>query len=121
MYFCSVYLKKGRLLLYQIVESFYLAIADRQISTGEHSIQPVLVFHQSPMHCFPVAELTLDDPECMLHFAAHRGFTILNIPFLVDSVVTGLGKTAGTAFDAEINLFEVCSLFSISGRFWTPK
>ena len=43
-----------------------------QIRAGEHGVQSVLVFLQTTIHGFPVAELTLDDPERVLYFAAHR-------------------------------------------------
>ena len=74
-----------------------------QIGTSEHSVQPILVFPQSAIHGFPVAELTLDDPERVLYFAAHRGFAVFNITLPVNRVVTGPGKTAGAAVNAEIN------------------
>ena len=74
-----------------------------QIGTSEHSVQPILVFPQSAIHGFPVAELTLDDPERVLYFAAHRGFAVFNITLPVNRVVADPGKTAGAAVNAEIN------------------
>ena len=74
-----------------------------QIRAGEHGIQSVLVFLQTAIHGFLVAELTLDDPERVLYFAAHRGFAVFNIPFPVDCIVADLGETAGAAVNTEIN------------------
>ena len=74
-----------------------------QIGTSKHGVQSVLVFLQSAIHGFPVAELTLDDPERMLYFAAHRRFAVFNITLPVNRVVTDPGKTAGAAVNAEIN------------------
>ena len=74
-----------------------------QIGTSEHSVQSVLVFLQTTIHGFPVAELTLDDPKRVLYFAAHRGFAVFNITLPVNRVVTDPGKTAGAAVNAEIN------------------
>lgn len=74
-----------------------------QIRAGEHGVQSVLVFLQTTIHGFPVAELTLDDPECVLYFAAHRGFAVFNITLPVNRVVADPGKTAGAAVNAEIN------------------
>ena len=75
-----------------------------QIGTSEHSVQSVLVFLQTTIHGFLVSELTLDDPERMLYFAAHLRFAVFNITLPFDRVVTDLGKTAGTAVNAEVNL-----------------
>ena len=74
-----------------------------QIGTSEHGVQSVLVFLQTTIHGFPVAELTLDDPERVLYFAAHRGLAVFDITLPVNRVVTDPGKTAGTAVNAEIN------------------
>ena len=74
-----------------------------QIRAGEHGVQSVLVFPQSAIRCFLIAELTLDDPERMLYFAAHRRFAVFNITLPVNRVVTDPGKTAGAAVNAEIN------------------
>ena len=74
-----------------------------QIGTSGHSIQSVLVFLQTTIHGLLVAELTLDDPERMLYFAAHRGFAVFNITLPVNSVVADPGKAAGAAVNAEIN------------------
>ena len=74
-----------------------------QIGTSEHGVQSVLVFLQTTIHGFPVAELTLDDPERVLYFAAHRGFAVFNITRPANRVVADPGKTAGTAVHAEIN------------------
>ena len=74
-----------------------------QIGTSEHGVQSVLVFLQTTIHGFPVAELTLDDPEHVLNFAAHRGLAVFDITLPVNRVVTDPGKTAGTAVNAEIN------------------
>ena len=74
-----------------------------QIGTSEHSVQPILVLPQSAIHGFLVAELTLDDPERVLYFAAHRGFAVFNITLPVNRVVTDTGKTAGAAVNTEIN------------------
>ena len=74
-----------------------------QIRAGEHGVQSVLVFLQTTIHGFPVAELTLDDPECVLYFAAHRGFAVFNITLPVNRVVADPGKSAGAAVNAEIN------------------
>ena len=73
-----------------------------QIRAGEHGVQSVLVFLQTTIHSFLVAELTLDDPERVLYFAAHRGFAVFNVAFSVNSVVTDPGKTAGAAVNTEI-------------------
>ena len=43
----------------------------KQIGTSEHGVQSVLVFLQTTIHGFFVAELTLDDPERMLHLTSH--------------------------------------------------
>ena len=69
-----------------------------QIRAGEHGVQSVLVFLQTTIHGFPVAELTLDDPECVLYFAAHRGFAVFHAAFPVDGVVANLGRTAQCCF-----------------------
>lgn len=74
-----------------------------QIRAGEHGVQSVLVFLQTTIHGFPVAELTLDDPECVLYFAAHRGFAVFNIMLPVNRVVADPGRTAGVAVNTEIN------------------
>lgn len=78
-----------------------------QIGTGEHGVQTVLVLLQSPIHRFLVAELALDDSECVLHFAPNRGFAIFNVSFPVDGVVRYMRQFARTAVDAKINLCEV--------------
>ena len=97
--------KKGRLPLYQVVESFRPAMARaHKIGTSEHGIQTVLVLLQPTIYRFLVAKLTLDDPECVLYFTAHRGFAVFNVAFPVDGVVANLGKTARTAVDAEVNV-----------------
>ena len=75
-----------------------------QISTSKHGVQSVLVFLQTTIHGFFVAELTLDDPECVLYFAAHRGFAVFNITLPVNRVVADPWKTAGAAVNAEINV-----------------
>ena len=49
-----------------------------QIGTGEHGVQTVFVFRQSAVHRFLIAELTLDDPKCVLYLTAHRGLAALN-------------------------------------------
>ena len=74
-----------------------------QIRAGEHGVQPILVLPQSAIHCFLIAELTLDDPERVLYFAAHCGFAVFNITLPVNRVVTDPGKTAGAAVNTEIN------------------
>ena len=74
-----------------------------QIGTSEHGVQSVLIFHQSAIHRFLITELTLDDPERMLYFAAHRGFAVFNITLPVNRVVADPWKTAGAAVNAEIN------------------
>ena len=74
-----------------------------QIGTSEHGVQSVLIFHQSAIHRFLITELTLDDPERVLYFAAHRGFAVFNITLPVNRVVADLGKAAGAAVNAEIN------------------
>ena len=43
-----------------------------QIRAGEHGVQSVLVFLQTTIHGFPVAELTLDDPAAVSSFRASR-------------------------------------------------
>ena len=74
-----------------------------QIRAGEHGVQSVLVFLQTAIHGFLVTELTLDDPERVLYFAAHRGFAVFNITLPVNRVVADPRKTAGAAVNAEIN------------------
>ena len=74
-----------------------------QIGTSEHGVQSVLILHQSAIHRFLITELTLDDPERVLYFAAHRGFAVFNITLPVNRVVADPGKTAGAAVNAEIN------------------
>ena len=74
-----------------------------QIGTSEHGVQSVLVFLQTTIHGFLVAKLTLDDPERVLYFAAHRGFAVFNITLPVNRVVADPGKTAGAAVNAVIN------------------
>ena len=74
-----------------------------QIRAGEHGVQSVLVLPQSAIHGFLVAELTLDDPERVLYFAAHRGFAVFNITLPVNRVVTDPGKSARAAVNTEIN------------------
>lgn len=49
-----------------------------QIGTGEHGVQTVFVFRQSAVHRFLIAELTLDDPKCVLYLTAHRGLAALH-------------------------------------------
>ena len=61
-----------------------------QIGTGKHGVQPILVFHQSAIHRFLVAELALDDPERVFHLAAHRGLAVFNVTFPVNRVVADL-------------------------------
>ena len=102
--FLLLFLKKGRLSPVSGYGEFSPCHGKRiQIGTSEHSVQSVLVFLQTTIHGFPVAELTLDDPECVLYFAAHRGFAVFNITLPVNRVVTDPGKTAGAAVNAEIN------------------
>ena len=74
------------------------------IGTGKHGVQPILVFLQSAIHRFLVAELALDNPECVLYFAAHREFAVSNIAFPVNRIAAYLGDTAGAAVNAEVNL-----------------
>ena len=74
-----------------------------QIGTGKHGIQAILVFHQSAIRCFPVVKLTFDDPECVLHLTAHRGFTIFDISFPIDGIVGNPGQLAGTTVNAVVN------------------
>ena len=74
-----------------------------QIGTGEHGVKPILVFHQSTIHRFLIAELTLDNPERVLNFAAHRGFAVLNITLPVDCVVRYMRQLSGTAVNAVVN------------------
>ena len=66
-----------------------------QIRAGEHGVQSVLVFPQSAIHCFLIAELTLDDPKRVLHPTAQRRFAVFNVAFPVNRVVADPGKTAG--------------------------
>ena len=73
-----------------------------QIVAGEHGVQSGLVFIQPTIRCFPITELTLDDSEYVLYFAAYRRFSVLNIPFPVNRVVTDLGETTGVAVDAVV-------------------
>ena len=74
-----------------------------QISTSKHGVQSVLVFLQTTIHGFLIAELTLDDPERVLYFAAHRGFAVFNITLPVNRVGTDPGKSVGAAVNTEIN------------------
>ena len=74
-----------------------------QIGTSEHGVQSVLIFHQSAIHRFLITELTLDDPERVLYFAAHRGFAVFNITLPVNRVVTDPGKTAGAAVNSVVS------------------
>lgn len=102
--FLLLFLKKGRLPPVSGYGEFSPGYGKRiQIGTSEHGVQSVLVFLQTAIHGFPVAELTLDDPERVLYFAAHRGFAVFNITLPVNRVVTDPGKTAGAAVNAEIN------------------
>ena len=102
--FLLLFLKKGRLPPVSAYGEFSPGHGKCiQIGTSEHSVQSVLVFLQTTIHGFPVAELTLDDPERVLYFAAHRGFAVFNITLPVNRVVTDPGKTAGAAVNAEIN------------------
>ena len=75
-----------------------------QIDTGKHGIQPIRIFHQSAIHRFLVAELTLDDSECVLYFATHRGFAVFDVTFPVNRIVADLGETTGAAIDSKTNL-----------------
>ena len=52
---------------------------DVEVCAGKHGIQSIFVFLQAPVSDLPVPELTFDDPEYVLHFAANRGFALLNI------------------------------------------
>ena len=71
--FLLLFLKKGRLPPVSGYGEFSPGHGKRiQIGTSEHGVQSVLVFLQTTIHGFPVAELTLDDPERVLYFAAHR-------------------------------------------------
>ena len=102
--FLLLFLKKGRLPPVSGYGEFSPGYGKRiQIGTSEHGVQSVLVFLQTTLHGFLVAELTLDDPERVLYFAAHRGFAVFNITLPVNRVVTDPGKTAGAAVNAEIN------------------
>ena len=102
--FLLLFLKKGRLPPVSGYGEFSPGYGKRiQIGTSEHGVQSVLVFLQTTIHGFLVAELTLDDPERVLYFAAHRGFAVFNITLPVNRVVTDPGKTAGAAVNAEIN------------------
>ena len=74
-----------------------------QIGTSEHGVQSVLIFLQTTIHGFLIAELTFDDTERVLYFAAHCGFAVFNITLPVNRVVTDPGKTAGAAVNTEIN------------------
>ena len=73
-----------------------------QIRAGEHGVQTVFVFRQSAVHRFLIAELTLDDPKCVLYLTAHRGLAVLNVAFPVNSVVTDPGKTPEAAVNTGI-------------------
>ena len=62
--FLLLFLKKGRLPPVSGYGEFSPGHGKRiQIGTSEHGVQSVLVFLQTTIHGFPVAELTLDDPE----------------------------------------------------------
>ena len=77
--FLLLFLKKGRLPPVSGYGEFSPGYGKRiQIGTSEHGVQSVLVFLQTTIHGFLVAELTLDDPERVLYFAAHRGFAVFN-------------------------------------------
>ena len=102
--FLLLFLKKGRLPPVSAYGEFSPGHGKCiQIGTSEHSVQSVLVFLQTAIHCFLIAELTLDNPERVLYFAAHRGFAVFNITLPVNSVVADPGKAAGAAVNAEIN------------------
>ena len=102
--FLLLFLKKGRLPPVSAYGEFSPGHGKCiQIGTSEHGVQPILVLPQSAIHGFPVAELTLDDPERVLYFAAHRGFAVFNITLPVNCVVADPGKTAGAAVNTEIN------------------
>ena len=67
--FLLLFLKKGRLPPVSGYGEFSPGYGKRiQIGTSEHGVQSVLVFLQTTIHGFPVAELTLDDP---LHLTSH--------------------------------------------------
>lgn len=57
-------------------------------------MQVILVFLQTSVRHFPVAELALYNPEYMFHFAADGGFAVFHVPFPVDCVVMHLGQKA---------------------------
>ena len=70
--FLRLFLKKGRLIPISGCGEFSPGDGyGIQIGTGEHGIQPILVFHQSTIHRFPIAELTLDNLECVFYLTAH--------------------------------------------------
>ena len=103
--FLLLFLKKGRLPLYQVVESFRPAMARAyKLAQVNHGIQTVLVLFQPTIYRFLVPKLTLDGPECVLYFTTHRRFAVFHVAFPVDSVVANLGKTIRTAVDAEVNV-----------------
>ena len=52
---------------------------------------------------FFIAELTLDDPECVLHFTAHRGLAVLNISFTADCIIRNMRLLLKTAVNAVVN------------------
>lgn len=74
-----------------------------QIRASEHGIQPILVFLQSAIHCFLVAELALDNSQCVLYLAPYRGFAVFDVMLSVSSVIADLGETAGAAVNTEVN------------------
>ena len=90
-----------------------------QIGTSEHSVQAVLVFLQTTIHGFPVAELTLYEPELVLHFAVYCGFAMFNITLPVNRVVADPGKTAGAPINVEFN-FSKMLIVLFSGTFPNP-
>lgn len=76
---------------------------EEKIRAGKHGIQAVFVFLQAPVSDFPIAKLTFDDAENMLHFAANGGFALFNIAVPVNGVAAHFGKLAGAEVDAVID------------------
>ena len=76
--------KKGRLPLYQVVESFRPAIARAYRLAQANIAYSRFSFFFNPRYTVFIAELTLNNSKCVLHLTAHRGLAVLNISFPIN-------------------------------------
>ena len=95
--------KKGKLPLYQVVESFRPAIARTyRLAQANIAYSRFSFFFKPRYAVFFIAELTLNNSKCMFHLTERRGFAVLNISFPVNCIVRYMRQLSGTAVHAVV-------------------